>query len=211
MGTVWATALPGLKLCWDTSLVSNWHSAALEQNYALCKRTLHSRHYIHAIQAVLKEKPMPLTYSLLLIRSSDSEDYMPKLHHIAFLKPYATLEKSHQSFHNTQVCFPWLTWMITGAENGLVQTHPHEFLVKSQNDSSSRSLLGLGNPGTHRLQPLVLIGMQGLRGKECGDLLSTSGRRRGGEKKKKESHTQHIRAANTTGNKHWKRTQKSGW
>lgn len=76
--------------------------------------------------------------------------------------------------------------MITGAENGLVQTHPHEFPVKSQNDSSSRSLLGLGNPETHRLQPLVLIGMQGLRGKECGDLLSTSGRRRSrGEKKKK--------------------------
>lgn len=77
--------------------------------------------------------------------------------------------------------------MITGAENGLVQTHPHEFPVKSQNDSSSRSLLGLGNPETHRLQPLVLIGMQGLRGKECGDLLSTSGRRRGGEEKKKKA------------------------
>lgn len=75
--------------------------------------------------------------------------------------------------------------MITGAENGLVQTHPHEFPVKSQNDSNSRSLLGLGNLETHRLQPLVLIGMQGLRGKECGDLLSTSGRRREGEKKKK--------------------------
>lgn len=75
--------------------------------------------------------------------------------------------------------------MITGGENGLVQTHPHEFPVKSQNDSSSRSLLGLGNLETHRLQPLVLIGMQGLRGKECGDLLSTSGRRREGEKKKK--------------------------
>lgn len=81
--------------------------------------------------------------------------------------------------------------MITGAENGLVQTHPHEFLVKSQNDSSSRSPLGLGNPGTHRLQPLVLIGMQGLRGKECGDLLSTSGRRRGGEKKKRKPHPTH--------------------
>lgn len=75
--------------------------------------------------------------------------------------------------------------MITGAENGLVQTHPHEFPVKSQNDSSSRSLLGPGNPETHRLQPLVLIGMQGLRGKECGDLLSTSGRRGGEGKKKK--------------------------
>lgn len=68
--------------------------------------------------------------------------------------------------------------MIKGAENGLVQTHPHEFPVKSQNDSSSRSLLELGNPRTHRLPPLVLTGMQGLREKECGDLLSISGRRR---------------------------------
>lgn len=72
--------------------------------------------------------------------------------------------------------------MIKGAKNGPVQIHPHEFPVKSQNDSSSRSLLGLGNPGTRRLQPLVLTGMQGLRGKECGDLLSTSGGRRAGKK-----------------------------
>lgn len=77
--------------------------------------------------------------------------------------------------------------MTTEGENGLVQTHPHEFPVKSQNDSSSRSLLVLGNPETHRLQPLVLIGMRGLRGKECGDLLSTSRRRTGGEKKKKKA------------------------
>jgi len=74
--------------------------------------------------------------------------------------------------------------MIKGVENGLVQTHPHEFPVKSQNDNSSISLLVLGNPGTHRLQPLVLTGMQGLRGKECGDLLSTSGGRRAGKKNK---------------------------
>lgn len=79
--------------------------------------------------------------------------------------------------------------MITRVENGLVQTHPHEFPVKSQNDSSSRSLLGPGNPEIHRLQPLVLIGMQGLRGKECGDLLSTSGRRRAGAGKKKKKAT----------------------
>lgn len=81
--------------------------------------------------------------------------------------------------------------MITRAENGLVQTHPHEFPVKSQNDSSSKSLLGLGNLENHRLQPLALIGMQGLRGKECGDLLSTSGRRRGGRKKKRKPHPIH--------------------
>lgn len=68
--------------------------------------------------------------------------------------------------------------MIKGDENGLVQTHPHEFPGRSQSDSSSRSLLGLGNPGTHRLRPLVLTGTQGLREKECGDLLSTSGGRR---------------------------------
>lgn len=77
--------------------------------------------------------------------------------------------------------------MIKGAENGLVQTHPHEFPVKSQNDSSSRSLLALGNPGTHRLQPLVLTRMQGLRGKECGDLLSTSGGRRARKNKTKQT------------------------
>lgn len=52
--------------------------------------------------------------------------------------------------------------MIKGDENGLVQTHPHEFPVKNQSDNSSRSLLGLGNPGIHRLQPLVLTRMQGL-------------------------------------------------
>lgn len=76
--------------------------------------------------------------------------------------------------------------MIKGDENGLVQTHPHEFPVKNQSDNSSRSLLGLGNPGIHRLQPLVLTRMQGLRGKECGDLLSTSGGRK--VKKTKQKH-----------------------
>lgn len=77
--------------------------------------------------------------------------------------------------------------MIKGAENGLVQTHPHEFPVRSQNDSNSRSPLVLGSPGTRRLQPLVPTGMQGLREKECGDLLSISGGRR---TKLKTNHTQ---------------------
>lgn len=77
--------------------------------------------------------------------------------------------------------------MIKGDENGLVQTHLHEFPGKNQSDNSSRSLLGLGNPGIHRLQPLVLTRMQGLRGKECDDLLSTSGGRKV-KKKTKQKH-----------------------
>lgn len=82
--------------------------------------------------------------------------------------------------------------MIKGDENGLVQTHPREFPVKNQSDNSSRSLLGLGNPGIHRLQPLVLTRMQGLRGKECGDLLSTSG----GRKVKKTKQNKNTKRAN---------------
>lgn len=82
--------------------------------------------------------------------------------------------------------------MIKGAENGLVQTHPHEFPVKNQSDSSSGSLLELGNPGTRRLQPLVLTGTRGLRGKECGDLVCTSGRRRMGKTKQIKTSGQHI-------------------
>lgn len=91
--------------------------------------------------------------------------------------------------------------MIKGDENGLVQTHLHEFPGKNQSDNSSRSLLGLGNPGIHRLQPLVLTRMQGLRGKECDDLLSTSGGRKVKKKQNKNTKRANLEHQNSKCNR----------